>query len=132
MNTGISRLKSRFFVVGVGNTIFSFSFFYILLILGGEQHKQLMLCITYLSSVCLSYFTQRNFVWQSEMPFSHEFLRFSGIACVCYVLNAAVLEVLTNLFNVKVILIQLPIAALLAIVSFILQKSIVFTDKKSF
>jgi putative flippase GtrA len=131
METGISKLKSRFFVVGVGKTIFSGSFFYILLILGGEKHKQVMLCITYLTSVCLSFFTQRNFVWKSEMPLSHEFLRFSGIACFCYVLNATVLEVLTNLFNVKVFLIQLPIAALLAIVSFLLQKSIVFTGKKS-
>ena len=117
----------RFLVVGTWNTLFGLALFFSLMKTG--INYQLVLFCSFTIATAQSHFTQRKFVWGAANGYLHELMRFYlGIFGV-YVLNALLLPLLVEGFDLDVFLSQCLLTLTLVILSFWFQKKFVFNNR---
>ncbi len=117
-----------FLLTGAWNTIFGLALFFSLLKTG--LNYQLVLFCSFTIATTQSHFTQRKFVWGATGGYFRELFRFYLGVFGFYVLNALILPLLVEGFNLDVFLSQCLLSCILAILSFWFQKKFVF--KKGF
>jgi len=116
----------RFIFIGGWNAFFSLAFFYILIMTLGDSWYQIVLLITFIASTFQSYFMQKLFVWRKKNSTSKEFIHFFLVCTVQYLLNAGLLFLLVTYLKFSPKILQLPVAFLLALGSYIYFKNRVF------
>jgi len=124
----LNRLRNEisFLVVGVWNTIFGLSLFYLLLKIIPELNYFIILTSSFIISTLQSHFSQRSFVWRSSGPYLYELMKFFWGTFGSFIFNLACLPVLVEYLHFPVYLSQVLIVFLLTIFSFFYQKNIVF------
>ncbi len=120
------RNEIRFLVVGVWNTIFGLSLFYLLLKITPELNYFMILISSFIISTLQSHLSQRNFVWHSSAPYLYELMKFFWGTLGSFIINLACLPVLVEYLQFPVYPSQVLVVFLLTIFSFIYQKNIVF------
>jgi len=125
----VSRLGTRYVVVGFWNTLFGLGNFYLLLWLLGDLHYLVVLTISYSLSILQGHFSQRIFVWRSRGPYFRELIRFSGGAIAQYILNVILLHLAVRTFHLNLRWSQLVVIGVLVALSFLFNKRWVFGSK---
>jgi putative flippase GtrA len=92
---------------------------------------QLVLFCSFTIATIQSHFTQRKFVWGSAGGYLRELVRFYFGIFGFYVLNALLLPLLVESFNLDIFLSQCLLSCMLAILSFWFQKKFVFQEGTS-
>ncbi len=90
---------------------------------------QLVLFCSFTIATAHSHFTQRKYVWGAASRYLQEFSRFYLGTFGLYVLNALLLPLFVEGFNLDVFLSQCLLTFILAILSFWLQKKFVFKNR---
>jgi putative flippase GtrA len=124
-----ARQLFRFLVTGAWNTFFGLVLFYFLLRTG--LNYQIVLLCSFTIASAQSHFTQRTFVWKSSQAYHRELIRFYAGTIGFYVLNALLLPLLVEVFNLDLFVSQCIVTFFLTIFSFWFQKKIVFFQDKN-
>jgi putative flippase GtrA len=85
------RVGSRYLVVGVWNSLFGISIFFILSLALPNSPDLLVLGCSYLISIIQAHFTQRRLVWSSISSYIPELVRFGSAYALQFVINVALL-----------------------------------------
>ena len=122
------KLKARYLLVGIWNTIFGVSIFFAFSNFWPSWPNFIILLLSYLVSITQSHFAQRNFVWGSSNSYFKELIKFSAGYWMQFIFNLLLLE-----FGVKVFLLdrnicQVFITLLLIIFSFFVNKNYIFKE----
>jgi putative flippase GtrA len=120
----LSTRKIKFLLVGFWNTFFGLTIFYFLS--NTLTNYQYALILSFILATIQSHCTQRNIVWNSTNAYTHELFKFSLGISFFYIINAALLPICVELFELDVFLSQILITLTLTISSFYLQKGYVF------
>lgn len=97
--------RYRYLWVGIWNSIFGLSVFYLLAYLLGQERHQLALFTSYVLAIVQAHFTQRKLVWMSRAGYLPELARFSSAYLLQYVINASLL-----FFSVERLKLSIPIS----------------------
>jgi putative flippase GtrA len=124
----LNRIRNElsFLFIGVWNTIFGLSLFFLLLKFIPELNYFIILTISFIVSTLQSHFSQRNFVWRSSAPYLYELMKFFWGTLGSFIVNLACLPVLVEYLQFPIYFSQVLIVFLLTILSFFYQKNIVF------
>ena len=124
----LNRLRNEisFLAVGVWNTIFGLSLFYLLLKFIPELNYFVILASSFITSTVQSHFSQRNFVWRSSAPYLYELMKFFWGTLGSFIINLACLPILVEYLQFPIFLSQVLIVLLLTILSYLYQKHLVF------
>lgn len=123
-----NRLRNEisFLAIGVWNTIFGLSLFYLLLKFIPELNYFVILVSSFIISTVQSHFSQRNFVWRSSAPYLYELMKFFWGTLGSFIINLACLPILVEYLQFPIFLSQVLIVFLLTILSYFYQKHLVF------
>lgn len=124
----LNRLRNKisFLAVGVWNTIFGLSLFYLLLKFIPELNYFVILASSFIISTVQSHFSQRNFVWHSSAPYLYELIKFFWGTLGSFIINLACLPILVEYLQFPIFLSQVLVVSLLTIISYFYQKHLVF------
>lgn len=128
----MSSIEAKFLTLGIWNTLFGLFLFYLL----SEQvevfqNYQISLLITFLVSTTQAHYTQRKFVWKSEGRYFDELLKFGLATLLIYFVNIVLLELFLRNSSLEVFEAQVVCILILTVLSFGIQKRIVFKSFKS-
>ncbi len=115
-------MKHRYFIVGIWNTLFGFGVFTILIALAPESWYLFSLTISTILAVIHSYFTQRIFVWRSEADIRNEFVRFSSVFFIQFVLNMFLLYFFVEKFETDPLWTQYVVGSILILTTYFFHK----------
>jgi putative flippase GtrA len=113
-------------MVGLLNTFFSLTLFYLLLQILQSARYQFVLCICFVIANLQSHYFQRVLVWKSKNPYFSELMRFFAGAVGMFVLNLALLTLLVESLDYATFESQVFLTLLLTILNYFLQKHAVF------
>ena len=82
---------SRYLLVGIWNSLFGISNFFLLSIIFVNTPDLIVLGCSYFMSIIQAHFTQRRLVWGSVAPYLPELFRFGSAYFVQFVINSALL-----------------------------------------
>jgi putative flippase GtrA len=117
----------RFVVIGGFNSVFSYALFATLtLTVGAKVHYLIILVVTHVVAILEAYVMQRWLVWRVRGRWWHELVRFSGVYAVAFVVNAALLPLLREVFGVPVLVAQAVIMTATAIGTFLIHRGFTF------
>ena len=117
----------RFLFAGVLNTIFSYACFVILMLILNQ--KEIVATINLIIAVAFNYFTSSKIVFRESKLSAVTIIKFYGVYFITYVLNLIHLHYTVDLWEWNVYLSQLVTLFYMPIISFTLQRLLVF--KKS-
>ena len=123
-------IRVRFLIVGLWNTTFSLSMFYLFLKVFKSTNYQVLVLSCFLLSNIQSHLMQRIFVWKSKEPYFSEIFRFIMSAIAISLLNFILLVLFVDLFNYPIYKTQVFLALLLTIFNYYFQKHSVFKHLK--
>jgi putative flippase GtrA len=119
-------LKKSYLIVGVLNTCFSVTLFYLLLQILQCVQYQLILFICFVIANLQSHYTQRALVWKSTNPYFSELMRFFAGAIGMFVVNLVLLTLLVEILGYATFESQVSLTLLLTILNYFFQKHAVF------
>ena len=117
----------RFLVAGGINTVFSFLCFSILMLLIGN--KEIAVTIILLIAVFFNYNTSARFVFKDSKMHLGQILKFYVVYFITYPLNLLHLYLTVDLWGWNVYLSQFTTLLYMPIISFLLQRKFVFSEK---
>jgi putative flippase GtrA len=120
---------SRYIVVGVWNSIFGITFFYLLSIYFSRTFDLIILGSSYFISTVQAHFAQRNFVWKSHAAYLPELIKFSFVYIIQFVLNAFLLLLTNHFLSFPREINQTFIVIFLTIIFYFVNKNGVFHEK---
>jgi putative flippase GtrA len=123
-------IRVRFLIVGLWNTAFSLSMFYLFLKVFKSTNYQVLVLICFLLANIQSHLMQRTLVWKSKEPYFSELFRFIVNAIAISLLNFILLVLFVDLFNYPIYETQVFLALLLTIFNYYFQKHTVFKHLK--
>jgi putative flippase GtrA len=116
----------RYLLVGIWNSIFGLSAFYIFShIFGREGHQAALLC-SYILAILQTHFTQRNLVWRSNGEYLPELARFSSSYALQYAINAVLLFVSVEQLKFSVIFSQILFVFFFTVIFYFVNQNSVF------
>ena len=122
-----SDQRSRYLMIGGVNTVFGFALFTVLyLTLEGYFSDLTIFVFSQMIAVMFSHFTQRKFVWVSEVSYRYELFKFATTYLFISVLNLGLLAIAINVMHLPVLQSQYLIGILLITISYWLQRKFVF------
>lgn len=124
------NLKKRYLFVGLLNTLFSVTLFYVLLRVLQNLQYQLILLICFFIANLESHLTQRFLVWKSVNPYFPELLRFFLGAIGMFLINLSLLTFLVDFLGYKTFESQVFLVLVLPILNYFFQKHAVFKSRK--
>jgi putative flippase GtrA len=124
-------LRKRYLFVGLLNTIFSVTLFYILLHVFQNLQYQLTLLICFFIANLESHFTQRLLVWESVNPYFSELGRFFVGAIGMFLINLLLLTFFVDFLDYNTFASQVFLVLILPILNFFFQKHAVFRASQS-
>ncbi len=119
-------MKKSYLIVGVLNTCFSVTLFYLLLQILQCVQYQLILFICFVIANLQSHYTQRALVWKSTNPYFSELMRFFAGAIGMFVVNLVLLTLLVEILGYATFESQVSLTLLLTILNYFFQKHAVF------
>ena len=119
-------MKKSYLIVGLLNTCFSVTLFYLLLQILQSVQYQLILFICFVIANLQSHYTQRALVWKSTNPYFSELMRFFAGAIGMFVVNLVLLTLLVEILGYATFESQVSLALLLTILNYFFQKHAVF------
>jgi putative flippase GtrA len=119
-------LKKSYLIVGVLNTCFSVTLFYLVLQILQSVQYQLILFICFVIANLQSHCTQRALVWKSTNPYFSELMRFFAGAIGIFVVNLVLLTLLVEMLGYATFESQVSLNLLLTILNYFFQKHAVF------
>lgn len=114
------RILSKFFIVGILNTIVGYGLFDILIF--WKTNYILALTVSHIFATTHSYVWNRLFTFKSKATLKGEFAKFVFSYFLIYALNFILLYIFVGLFNKNIYLCQFVILVIVTAVSFGLQK----------
>ncbi|MDR3242066.1 MAG: GtrA family protein [Lactobacillaceae bacterium] len=116
--------KFRFLMVGGFNTVFGFLIFTgITLSLKHIQHGYMIaLVISQIVSLFFAFFLHRYVTFRVKGHIVKDFIRFTLVNLVSYVINLIVLPILVNVWNINPIVAQFAILVVTTVISFVGHK----------
>lgn len=123
------QFMSRYIVVGVWNSIFGITFFYLLSIYFSRTFDLIILGSSYFISTVQAHFAQRNFVWKSHAAYLPELIKFSFVYIIQFVLNAFLLLLTNHFLSFPREINQTFIVIFLTIIFYFVNKNGVFHEK---
>ena len=124
-------MKKNYLIVGLLNTCFSVTLFYVLLQILQSVQYQLVLFICFVIANLQSHFTQRFLVWKSTNPYFSELMRFFSCAIGIFVVNLVLLSLLVEFLGYETFESQVSLTLLLTILNYFFQKHAVFKASQS-
>lgn len=82
---------SRYLLVGIWNSFFGISNFFLLSLIFANTADLIVLGCSYLISIIQAHFAQRRLVWGSTSPYFPELIRFGSAYFIQFVINSALL-----------------------------------------
>lgn len=126
INSYFKNAYTRYLLVGVWNSIFGITIFFVLSFLFSSLNDLALLTFSYTFSIVQSHWTQRNLVWKSRKGYGSELLRFSTAYLGQYVINILLLSISGKIWELSREARQLFIIILLSIAFFFINKRGVF------
>ena len=123
-------LEKKYLLVGLLNTIFSVTLFYILLQIFQNSQYQLILLMCFFVANLESHLTQRLLVWKSVSPYFSELVRFFAGAMGMFFINLVFLTILVDLLDYNTFASQVFLVLALPIFNYFSQKHAVFKSTK--
>ena len=117
----------RFLIIGGVNTVFAYSIYALSIFLGA--HYTLAVLLSTVIGTCFSFKTMGTMVFDN--PDNMLIFKFIAVYALCYFLNIGILRVLTLVGVTNLYVAGLTSSLLVALVSFSLNKWVVFRKKKS-
>ena len=118
--------RYRYLWVGIWNSIFGLSVFYLLAYLLGQERHQLALFTSYVLAIVQAHFTQRKLVWTSSEEYLPELARFSSAYLLQYVINASLLFVSVERLKLSMPISQTIIVLFLTVIFYFVNQRSVF------
>ena len=122
----MSRLGTRYIVIGLWNTLSGLGSFYFLLWILGGLHYLAVLTIAYCLAILQGHFSQRFFVWHSKGPYLRELIRFSSGVVFQYLLNVVLLQIAVKSLRLNLRWSQLGVIVILSVLGYLFNKRWVF------
>lgn len=123
------KTTTRYFIVGVWNSIFGVGIFLVLSQGFPRFNDSLILLLSYVISIVQAHFTQRKFVWNSHEGYFGELVRFSGAYISQFVVNLALLQIFVHVIGLSRSASQVIIVLFLTVVMYFVNKKGVFRAK---
>jgi putative flippase GtrA len=120
----MERTFIKFILVGIMNTLFGYSIFALFISL--KVHYTLAVLLATILGIVFNFKTIGKLVFRNSS--NHLIFRFVGVYGAIYFLNVAALGVFDR-FRVNMYVAGMLLLAPMAIISFILQRKYVFTEK---
>ena len=120
------KLVSKYLIVGIWNTAFGISVFFVASNLLPFWPDFSVLFLSYVISIVQSHFSQRYFVWVSKKPYIKELERFATGYFVQFLINLALLEILVKVFSLHRNYCQMFLTLTFVVISFFINKKFVF------
>lgn len=120
------KIGSRYLLVGIWNSLFGISNFYLLSTLLDTWPDLVVLGSSYVISIVQAHLTQRRFVWESKSSYLPELARFSSAYILQFAINAALLVLSDMWLTVNREIRQTAIVIFLTIVFYFVNKRGVF------
>ena len=124
------RKGSRYLLVGIWNSLFGISNFYLLSILFDTWPDLVVLGCSYIISIVQAHVAQRRFVWQSKSAYFPELARFSSAYILQFAINSALLVLSDMWLTVNREIRQTVIVIFLTVVFYFVNKRGVFRVSK--
>jgi len=120
------KLVSKYLIVGIWNTAFGISVFFVVSNLLPFWPNFSVLFLSYVISIVQSHVSQRYYVWASRKPYFRELKRFATGYFAQFLINLALLEIAVNAFSLDRNYCQMFITIIFVIFSFFINKKFVF------
>ncbi len=117
----------RFLIIGGVNTVFAYSIYALSIFLGA--HYTLAVLLSTVIGTCFSFKTMGTMVFDN--PDNMLIFKFIAVYALCYFLNIGILRVLTLMGVTNLYIAGLTSSLLVALVSFSLNKWVVFRKRKT-
>lgn len=124
------KIGSRYLLVGIWNSLFGISNFYLLSIFFDTWPDLVVLGCSYIISIVQAHAAQRKFVWQSNAAYLPELVRFSSAYILQFAVNSALLVLSDMWLTVNREIRQTVIVIFLTIVFYFVNKRGVFRVTK--
>ena len=121
--------EARYLLVGIWNTLVGYSLFTFFVFLLPLSQYLLALTLSTALAGMNSYITQRLFVWQSGQKMGQEIIRFSLVFIGQFLVNAALLYVLVEIFGYHPLWTQYLLGAAIIISTYYLNKNWTFKSR---
>ena len=126
----MSRIFSRYIVLGLFNTVFGYFVFLTLFsLLQDRLATWVIFIISSVISISESFFVQKRFVWRSDQSWKLEALKFTFTFVVVFFINLAALSLVATTTGLDPRLAQLPILGIISIGLYITHKNWTFKSK---
>ena len=122
-----NRFMRRYIIVGIWNTVFGISVFFVVSNLFSALPNFPVLLLSYIVSIIQSHFAQRYFVWSSKKMYIAELIKFAAGYLVQFPINLIILEIAENVFSLHRNSCQLFLTPALVLFSFFVNKRYVFS-----
>ena len=120
------KLRYRYVLVGIWNSLFGVSSFYMLSIAFVEWRDLVVLAFSYVISVVQAHIAQRKYVWGSNSSYLPELARFASAYILQFFINSALLVLSEMWFPADREIRQTIIVVLLTTVFYFVNKKGVF------
>jgi putative flippase GtrA len=117
----------RYVIVGIWNTVFGISIFFVISNLFSTLPNFPVLFLSYVISIIQSHFSQRYFVWVSKKMYIAELTKFASGYLMQFLINLIVLEIAENVFSLHRNSCQLFLTPVFVVFSFFVNKRYVFS-----
>ena len=121
---------SRYLLVGIWNSLFGISNFYLLSIIFNTWPDLIVLGCSYIISIMQAHIVQRKFVWHSKSAYFPELSRFSSAYILQFAINSSLLVLSDVWLTVDREIRQTVIVIFLTIVFYFVNKRGVFRVTK--
>jgi putative flippase GtrA len=118
---------TRFFIVGLSNTLLTYLFYVLLIKL--ELDYKLALFFVYLFGIIFGYLLNRYWTFSSNKQHRRSFIKYLMLYIFVFILNLLFLIFLVDFLFLNPIYSQLFVVLIISLVSFLVQKNWVFSSQ---
>ena len=126
----LSDQRSRYLIIGGINTAFGFALFTGVYLIFENRFNYLAIFIScQIIAVLFSHSMQRKFVWQSDLNYRGELLKFATTFLFASIINILLLAIAKERLNFPVLYSQYTIGSFLILSTYFIQKHWVFKSE---
>jgi|LakMenEpi03Aug12_release.lakeMendotaPanAssembly.Ray.scaffolds.fasta_scaffold830186_2 putative flippase GtrA len=118
--------RFQYLLVGIWNSVFGLSIFFLLDYTLGQERHQLALFSSYVVAILQAHFTQRKLVWASKAEYLPELARFSSAYLFQYVMNVVLLFISVEQLKFSIAISQTIIVLFLTVTFYFVNQKTVF------
>lgn len=115
-------MNVRYLSIGIFNTLFGFGVYTMIMVVIPSSYYLLALALATIIAGFESYVTQRIFVWKSKADARLEFIKFSTVFVSQFCLNAILLLVCVEIFEMDPLWAQYVIGLILVVLSYFIHR----------